>query len=99
MNTNNGFVVPNIKNVQQLSIIQIENELNRLEELAKNEKLSNLDLTGGTFTLSNIGAVRFHFQFVYRLVLLSIDWWYVCCTSSCSTCSSDWYIRKNYCKN
>jgi len=57
MNTNNGLIVPNIKNVQQLSIIQIANELNRLEELAKNGKFSNEDLTGGTFSLSNIGDI------------------------------------------
>ncbi len=49
------------KNVQQLSIIQIVNELHRLEELAKNEQLSNEDLAGGTFSLSNIGTVRIGF--------------------------------------
>ncbi len=56
IDTKNGLVLPNIKNVQQLSIIQIVNELHRLEELAKNEQLSNEDLTGGTFSLLNMGG-------------------------------------------
>jgi 2-oxoisovalerate dehydrogenase E2 component (dihydrolipoyl transacylase) len=61
IDTTNGLILLNIKNVQQLSIIQIVNELHRLEELAKNEQLSNEDLAGGTFSLSNIGTVRIGF--------------------------------------
>ncbi len=56
IDTTNGLILLNIKNVQQLSIIQIVNELHRLEELAKNEQLSNEDLTGGTFSLLNMGG-------------------------------------------
>jgi 2-oxoisovalerate dehydrogenase E2 component (dihydrolipoyl transacylase) len=58
MDTKDGLLVPNIKNVQQLSINQIANELNRLQQLGKEGKLSTDDLTGGTFSLSNIGVVR-----------------------------------------
>ncbi|CAF3332934.1 unnamed protein product [Rotaria socialis] len=57
MDTKDGLLVPNIKNVQQLSIMQIANELNRLQQLGKVGKLSTTDLTGGTFSLSNIGAI------------------------------------------
>jgi len=67
IDTKDGLIQPNIKNVQQLTIIQIQNELNRLEQLAKNGKLSNEDLTGQTFSLSNIGAVRIYILNVFRL--------------------------------
>eukprot|EP01101_Sappina_pedata_P005106 TRINITY_DN227_c0_g1_i3.p1 TRINITY_DN227_c0_g1~~TRINITY_DN227_c0_g1_i3.p1 ORF type:complete len:488 (+),score=223.41 TRINITY_DN227_c0_g1_i3:137-1600(+) len=53
----NGLIVPNIKNVQNLSIFEIAQELTRLQELAKNGRLSTPDLTQGTFTLSNIGTI------------------------------------------
>ncbi|CAF1026252.1 unnamed protein product [Rotaria sordida] len=57
LNTKDGLLVPNIKNVQQLSIVQIANELNRLQQLARIGKLSTEDLTNGTFSLSNIGTI------------------------------------------
>ncbi|CAF3287841.1 unnamed protein product [Rotaria socialis] len=57
IHTKHGSFVPNIKNVQQLSIGQITYELNRLQELAQNANLSTEDLTNGTFSLSNIGDI------------------------------------------
>lgn len=57
MDTPNGLVVPNIKDVQNKSIFEIARELNRLQGLAKEASLSRSDLTGGTFTLSNIGSI------------------------------------------
>jgi len=68
MDTKDGLLVPNIKNVQQLSINQIANELNRLQQLGKAGKLSTDDLTGGTFSLSNIGAVRKSFLFYIKII-------------------------------
>ncbi|ODV90441.1 hypothetical protein CANCADRAFT_2169 [Tortispora caseinolytica NRRL Y-17796] len=57
MATDKGLVVPNIKDVANLSIIDIAIELNRLQELSRAGNLAPADLTGGTITLSNIGSI------------------------------------------
>jgi 2-oxoisovalerate dehydrogenase E2 component (dihydrolipoyl transacylase) len=55
MDTPSGLLVPNIKNVQQRTLLSIALELARLAADAKAGKLQPADLKGGTFTLSNIG--------------------------------------------
>lgn len=57
MDTSQGLLVPNVKNVQLLSVFQIAQELNRLQTLGAAGQLGTVDLSGGTFTLSNIGSV------------------------------------------
>lgn len=57
MDTAEGLVVPCIKNVQALSIVEIAKELNRLQELGKRASIPLNDLTDTTFSLSNIGVV------------------------------------------
>ena len=57
MDTPQGLLVPNIKNVSSRSILDIATECSRLQALAKDGKLSATDLTGGTITVSNIGSI------------------------------------------
>ncbi|XP_038167305.1 lipoamide acyltransferase component of branched-chain alpha-keto acid dehydrogenase complex, mitochondrial [Arvicola amphibius] len=57
MDTELGLIVPNVKNVQVRSVFEIALELNRLQKLGSSGQLSTTDLTGGTFTLSNIGSI------------------------------------------
>lgn len=57
MDTERGLIVPNVKNVQVRSVFEIAMELNRLQKLGSSGQLGTTDLTGGTFTLSNIGSV------------------------------------------
>jgi len=57
MDTPMGLLVPNIKNVQNLTAYEIALELNRLHTTGLAGKLTQQDLTGGTFSLSNIGSI------------------------------------------
>ncbi|XP_033884130.2 lipoamide acyltransferase component of branched-chain alpha-keto acid dehydrogenase complex, mitochondrial-like [Acipenser ruthenus] len=57
MDTQQGLIVPNVKNVQMLSIFDIAAELNRLQTLGATGQLGTSELTGGTFTISNIGSI------------------------------------------
>lgn len=51
-------MVPNVKHVQLLSVFELAAELSRKIDAAMAGRLSPLDVSGGTFTLSNIGNVR-----------------------------------------
>ncbi|KAL1956645.1 hypothetical protein VTO42DRAFT_6992 [Malbranchea cinnamomea] len=57
MDTPSGLLVPNIKNVQARSILDIATELSRLSTIARAGKLTPADLNGGTITVSNIGTI------------------------------------------
>uniref|UniRef100_A0A3Q2UQF6 Dihydrolipoamide acetyltransferase component of pyruvate dehydrogenase complex n=1 Tax=Fundulus heteroclitus TaxID=8078 RepID=A0A3Q2UQF6_FUNHE len=57
MDTSQGLLVPNVKNVQSLSVFEIAQELNRLQTLGAVGQLGQAELSGGTFTLSNIGSI------------------------------------------
>uniref|UniRef100_H2LDZ9 Dihydrolipoamide acetyltransferase component of pyruvate dehydrogenase complex n=1 Tax=Oryzias latipes TaxID=8090 RepID=H2LDZ9_ORYLA len=57
MDTSQGLLVPNVKNVQLLSVFEIAQELNRLQALGAAGQLGTAHLSGGTFTLSNIGSI------------------------------------------
>ncbi|KAG0241378.1 2-oxoacid dehydrogenases acyltransferase-domain-containing protein [Mortierella sp. GBAus27b] len=57
MDTPNGLIVPNIKNVQNLSILEIASELTRLQEAGKKNAIPLADLKDGTISLSNVGMI------------------------------------------
>jgi 2-oxoisovalerate dehydrogenase E2 component (dihydrolipoyl transacylase) len=52
-----GLLVPNIKNVQDLSLLDIAREVTRLTQAARSGKINPQELSGGTITISNIGAI------------------------------------------
>ena len=57
VNTEEGLIVPVIKDVNNLNIGQIANEIKLLTDKAKNKKLFTKDLSGGTFTISSLGVI------------------------------------------
>ena len=52
-----GLLVPNIKGVNHLSLQAIASEVRRLTDAGRAGRLSPADLSGGTITISNIGAI------------------------------------------
>ncbi len=56
VSTERGLVVPVIRNADRLRYIEIEQEIARLAGLAKQNKLTVQDLSGGTFTITNGGV-------------------------------------------
>ncbi|KAL3464733.1 2-oxoacid dehydrogenases acyltransferase-domain-containing protein [Aspergillus heterothallicus] len=57
MDTPQGLIVPNIKDVGGRSIQDIAQEITRLSALGKEGRLTPADLSGGTITVSNIGNI------------------------------------------
>jgi pyruvate dehydrogenase E2 component (dihydrolipoamide acetyltransferase) len=55
--TEDGLLVPVVENVDQKGILELAEELNVLAERARNRDLSPSELRGGTFTISNYGAI------------------------------------------
>jgi 2-oxoglutarate dehydrogenase E2 component (dihydrolipoamide succinyltransferase) len=51
-----GLVVPIVRDVEQLSIAEIEKQIRGLGDKARNNSLSIEDLSGGTFTVTNGGV-------------------------------------------
>ncbi|KAL4787267.1 2-oxoacid dehydrogenases acyltransferase-domain-containing protein [Aspergillus varians] len=57
MDTPQGLIVPNIKDVGSISILDVAQEISRLSALGQEGKLTPTDLSGGTITVSNIGNI------------------------------------------
>jgi len=50
-----GLIVPVIRNADSLSLVEIARTMKKLIEKAKKGKLSLSEVTGGTFTITNLG--------------------------------------------
>ena len=51
-----GLVVPVLRNTDHLGLAQVEREINKLAEKARDGSLAIEEITGGTFTISNGGV-------------------------------------------
>ncbi|WP_169582620.1 dihydrolipoamide acetyltransferase family protein [Microbacterium thalassium] len=54
--TGRGLVVPNIRDAQDLSLIELADAIRGLAETARAGKTSPADMTGGTFSITNVGV-------------------------------------------
>ncbi len=52
-----GLLVPNVKQVQTKSILELATEITRLTDSARSGRVDANDLKGGTISVSNIGAL------------------------------------------
>ena len=56
VDTDNGLMVPVIKGANSLSPIQLADETTRLAKACRDRSIVREELTGGTFTISNVGS-------------------------------------------
>ncbi|MCF0218098.1 MAG: 2-oxo acid dehydrogenase subunit E2 [Malacoplasma sp.] len=61
VDTKDGLIVPNIKNVDKLSILEIAKAISDLAERARSKKIVMSDLTQGTFSVTNYGSLGVEF--------------------------------------
>jgi pyruvate dehydrogenase E2 component (dihydrolipoamide acetyltransferase) len=59
--TEDGLLVPVVENVDQKGILDLAREVNDLAKRARERDLSPSELSGGTFTISNYGAIGGNF--------------------------------------
>lgn len=57
VDTDNGLIVPVIRNVDKKSPLQLAKELGEIAEKARQRKVSMDDLQGASFTISNLGGL------------------------------------------
>jgi pyruvate dehydrogenase E2 component (dihydrolipoamide acetyltransferase) len=54
--TDRGLIVPNIKGAQGLSLLELAQAIGTLTDTARAGKTSPADMSGGTFTITNVGV-------------------------------------------
>ncbi|MGD0252157.1 MAG: 2-oxo acid dehydrogenase subunit E2 [Verrucomicrobiota bacterium] len=57
VDTEQGLIVPVIRNVDKKSMLELVKELEQLAQKARDRKVTAEELKGGTFTISNQGAI------------------------------------------
>ena len=57
VDTENGLLVPVLRNVDQKNLIQLSVEIQQLAEKAKARKLSLDEMSGGSMSISNLGGI------------------------------------------
>jgi pyruvate dehydrogenase E2 component (dihydrolipoamide acetyltransferase) len=55
--TEAGLMVPVVENVDEKDILQLASEVNELTEKARERSISREEMQGGTFTITNFGAI------------------------------------------
>ncbi len=54
--TERGLIVPNIKDADRLSLLQLANAITALTDTARSGRTSPADMAGGTITITNVGV-------------------------------------------
>ena len=57
VDTDQGLIVPVIRNADQMSILELATAIGQVAEKTRQRKISGEDLKGGTFTISNLGGI------------------------------------------
>jgi len=57
VDTDQGLIVPVIRNADQMSILELAVAIGQVAEKTRQRKISGDDLKGGTFTISNLGGI------------------------------------------
>ncbi len=57
IDTEDGLVVPVIRNADRLSVSQIADQVQAVADKARNRQLTLEDMKGGTFTITNFGSI------------------------------------------
>ena len=66
VDTKDGLLVPVIKDADKLNITEVANEIIVLAEKAKNKKLLEKNLSGGTFSISSLGKYGWCWIYTYH---------------------------------
>ena len=54
--TPRGLVVPNVKDAEQLSLVELAQAINELATTARDGRTQPAEMSGGTFTITNVGV-------------------------------------------